>query len=81
MLLEVLINRHMNSRKNALKTVTKNYMNELAQKHFKYTDLQKPVRICTMNENQKLFASFLRCTPYLFHPNVISVAYLLNFCV
>jgi hypothetical protein len=52
--------------KNALKTENHKtllmIMNEIAEKHFKYREPQKHVRIPTMNENQKLFAHFLGCT-------------------
>jgi hypothetical protein len=65
MLLEALINRNMNSRKNALKTESQNLaMNEIAKKHFTYTEPQEHVRKPTMNENAitKLFAPFVRYT-------------------
>jgi hypothetical protein len=55
----------MNSRKNALKTESQNLaMNEIAEKHFKYTEPQEHVRKPTMNENAitKLFAPFVRYT-------------------
>jgi hypothetical protein len=42
----------MNSRKNALKT--ESHMNEIAEKHFKYTDPQKRLRILLMKTKKFL---------------------------
>jgi hypothetical protein len=45
----------MNNRKDALKTESQDLtMNEIAEKHFKYTELQKRQRILLMNETAVL---------------------------